>query len=168
MIEILIVPVKVEQKDILKNLIEKYEYEFSQYNKCDVDENGLFNYEYLDLYWQEEKRWPYFVLVDGKIAGFTMVNTYHEVEEDTDYTLSEFFIMHKYRRLGIGKYVAMRIFNMFHGKWQLKCHPNNIISVQFWDNVINEYTRGEYKLIKDYPNSEYEDGTLANVYLFNN
>ena len=37
MIEILIVPVKVEQKDILKNLIEKYEYEFSQYNKLYIN-----------------------------------------------------------------------------------------------------------------------------------
>ena len=32
------------------NLLEKYEYDFSQYNQRDVNDLGLFGYDYLDNY----------------------------------------------------------------------------------------------------------------------
>ena len=69
-------PVSLEQKEILRNLLEKYDYEFSQWDLRDVNENGLFGYEYLDNYWTEENRWAYFIRADGKLAGFVMVNDY--------------------------------------------------------------------------------------------
>lgn len=165
--EIKIVPVKIEEKEILKNLLEKYDYEFSQYDNRDVNILGLYGYDYLDYYWTEEKRWSFFIKVDGNLAGFVMVNDHAEVELNTDYTLAEFFVMYKYRKLGIGKYVATKIFDMFHGKWQLKRHPKNIASVYFWNSVISEYTNGKYELLQSYENTEYDDGTLADVFVFN-
>ena len=39
--DITIESVKKEEKEILKNLLEKYEYEFSQYNNLDVNELGV-------------------------------------------------------------------------------------------------------------------------------
>lgn len=166
-----IVLVLREEKEVLKNLIEKYLYEFSQWEKTDVDEEGCYGYEYLDCYFNEENRFPYFIKVNGKLAGFVMVSDYPEVPEyKTDFCLSEFFIMHKYRRNGIGQEAAKRIFDMHHGKWQLKRHPHNIASVYFWDKVVSEYTNGKYKLIKAYPNPEvdYDDGTPADVFFFEN
>lgn len=160
--------VTVTEKEILRNLLEKYEYEFSQWNKLDVNSLGLYGYNYLDCYWTEEKRYAYFIMVEGKIAGFAMINDYPEVDEPTDYCLSEFFIMLKYRNKGIGKIAAYKVFDLFHGKWQLKMHPHNKASVCFWNNIISEYTNNKYSLIKSYPNTEYEDGTLGDVILFQN
>lgn len=160
--------VDVDEKEILKNLLEKYEYEFSQWDMRDVNKLGLYGYDYLDCYWTEEKRYPFFIMVDGKLAGFVMVNDYSEVDEMTDYTLSEFFVMYKYRRKGIGKYAAFQVFDMFRGKWQLKRHPKNIASVCFWDKIVSEYTNGNYRLVKAYPNTKYDDGTLADVFFFVN
>ena len=59
---------------------------------------------------------------------------------------------------------------MHHGRWQLKLHPHNTASVSFWDNVINEYTSGNFRFVKGYPNIEvdYEDGTAADVFFFTN
>lgn len=37
-----------------------------------------------------------------------------------------------------------------------------------WDNVIPEYTKGNYRLIESYPNSEYDDGTLGDLFFFEN
>lgn len=166
-----IVKILLEQKETLKNLLEKYNYEFSQWDLRDVDDTGNYGYEYLDCYWTEERRYPYFIKVDGKIAGFVMVNDYPEVPEyETDYCLSEFFVMHKYRRLGVGKAAVGKVLDKHHGKWQLKRHPHNIASVHFWDTVIDAYTQGKYELIKAYPNPEvdYEDGTAADVFFFQN
>ena len=95
-----------------------------------------------------------------------MVNDFPEAKEETDYSLSEFFIMYKYRRSGVGKYAATKMFDMFKGRWQLKRHPKNIGSVYFWDKVVSEYTSGNYRLVKSYPDSEYADGTLGDIFFF--
>lgn len=160
--------VSVEEKEILRNLLEKYDYEFSQWNLRDVNNLGLYGYDYLDCYWTEEKRYAFFIMVDEKLAGFVMVNDYPEADEPTDYSLAEFFVMFKYRRMGVGKIVANKVFELFRGKWQLKRHPHNIPSVHFWDKVISEYTQGNYRLVKAYPGSEYEDGTAGDMFFFEN
>lgn len=156
-----------DKKEILRNLLEKYDYEFSQWDKRDVNELGLYGYQYLDYYWTQENRWAYFVMVDNHLAGFVMVIDLPEVSDrETDFQMAEFFIMHKYRRSGIGKLTFFKILDKHKGKWQLKLHPANTASVYFWNNVIKEYTKGQFELIKAYPETEYSDGTLADVFFF--
>lgn len=169
MLEIIIATKK--DKAIIYNLLEKYLYEFSQWEKTDVNENGVYDYEWLDYYFTEKNRYPYLIKVDGNWAGVVLVNDYPEVpEEKTDYCISEFFIMHKYRRKGYGRSVVFQVLDKHHGKWQLKCHPHNLASVHFWKSVVSEYTKGNYRLVQNYPNREvdYEDGTPANVFFFEN
>jgi len=161
--------VTVDEKEILKNLLEKYDYEFSQWDKRDVNKIGLYGYQYLDYYWNEAKRWAYFILVDDKLAGFAMIIDLPEVDDrDTDYQMAEFFVLHKYRRSGVGKQAFFKVLNIHKGKWQLKRHPANLDSVCFWDKVINEYTNGRYELVKAYPKTEYNDGTLGDIFFFEN
>ena len=161
--------VDLEEEEILANLLEKYDYEFSQYTSKDVNDRGLYGYEYLDYYWLEEERWAYFIEVDDQLAGFVMINNFSEVEDrDTDFSVAEFFVMYKYRRTGVGKRAFFLAANLHKGKWQLKRHPGNLPSVYFWDAVINEYTNGNYELVKSYPNTEYDDGTLGDIFFFDN
>ncbi len=135
--------VQRDEKEILMNLLEKYQYEFSQWERADVNPDGNYGYKYLYCYFEEENRHPYFIKVDGRLAGFVMISDYPEVpEEPTDYCLSEFFVMYKYRRCGVGRQAANMVLDKHHGRWQLKRHPHNIGSVRFWDSVISEYTRG--------------------------
>jgi predicted acetyltransferase len=159
-------PVDVSEKEILRNLLEKYDYEFSQYDLRDVNHLGLYGYDYLDHYWTEEKRWAFFIKVDGKLAGFAMVNNYRADETEIDYSLAEFFVMYKYRHRGVGKYAAFQVFDMFPGKWQLKRHPKNTNSVHFWNKVIHEYTRGNHIYLPAHPQAIYDDGSLGDVFIF--
>ncbi|GHU23971.1 hypothetical protein FACS1894172_16420 [Spirochaetia bacterium] len=159
-------PVKIEEKEILKNLLEKYLYEFSQWEKEDVNNLGLYGYDYLDHYWTEKNRFPFFIKVEHTLAGFVMINDYPESDIKTDYTMSEFFIMHKYRCLGIGTYTAHYLFDKFKGKWQLKYHPKNTASEQFWIKVVNECTKGNYEIIKSKAEDKYKDGTIGNILVF--
>ena len=111
-----LVKVTADKKDVLNNLTEKYLYEFSQWDKTDIGEDGLYGYEYLDCYFTEENRFPYFIKVDGKLAGFVLVNDYPEVEgRKTDFCLSEFFILYKYRRNGIGREAFRQVLDRHHG-----------------------------------------------------
>jgi predicted acetyltransferase len=163
-----LVRVKITEKEILKNLLEKYNYEFSQYEKTDVNKLGLYGYDWLDYYWTTENRFPYFILVDNIFAGFVLVNDYPQIKMEMDYSIAEYFVMYKYRCLGIGKYIVYNILNKYKGKWQIKYHPKNTVSVKFWNNVIREYTNGEYKIIKNDIETIYRDGTIGEVIIFDN
>lgn len=161
-------PVKLEEKEILRNLLEKYDYEFSQYDNRDVNPLGLYGYGYLDHYWTDKSRWAYFILADDNLAGFVMVNDHPDVKGKIDYAMSEFFVMHKYRRSGVGRYAALKTFDRFRGMWQLKRHPKNLSSVKFWNRIIAEHTKGDYLLIEEHADAKFEDGTYGEVFFFDN
>lgn len=159
--------VEQEEREILSNLLEKFAYEFSRYDNRDVNKLGLYGYPYLDYYWVEKKRWAYFILVDDKLAGFAMVIDLPEVEDrETDFQMAEFFVMHKYRRLGVGKQAFFKVLHIHKGRWQLARHPKNLISAGFWDKAIDEYTKSKYELVREYPGTGYDDGSLADIYFF--
>ena len=132
--------VDLEEREILANLLEKYDYEFSQYDGRDVNKLGLYGYQYLDCYWTDEDRRAYIILVDEKLAGFVMVFNYREPDDpETDFQIAEFFVMYKYRRLGVGRKAFFQTLDEHRGRWGVGCYPNNVVSVRFWNNVINEY-----------------------------
>jgi len=159
----------LEEREILANLLEKYDYEFSQWDMRDVNPLGLYGYKWLDCYWTEENRWAYFILVDHHLAGFVMVNNYHEApDKETEFSMAEFFVMYKYRRIGVGSFAAKTAFDLHRGRWQLKYHPNNKTSVTFWNKVVSEYTNGKFKLVDTYPGTEYADGTLGSILFWEN
>ena len=140
-----VVEVEESQKSILRQLIELYEYDFSEFNDADLNEHGFYGYKYFDHYWTEEKRQAYFVKVDGQYAGFVLVNGHcYIVQDDNTRSISEFFIMRKYRRKGIGERVANLVFDKHAGKWEVLQHGNNAASQLFWRNTIHQYTHGNY------------------------
>ena len=71
-----IICVHASEKSILRQLMEFYAYEFSRYDHADVNEHGYYGYTYLDHYWTEEGRHPFFIKVDRKLAGFVLVNSH--------------------------------------------------------------------------------------------
>jgi len=163
-IELRLVP--ADEKEVLRNLLEKYEYEFSQYNNRDVNALGLYGYRYLDNYWSEDGRWAYFIEVDGKLAGFVMITNIPYDGTETDFSIAEFFVMYAYRRLGVGKEAFFKALEMHRGRWQLAYIPKNIPSVHFWTKVVDEYTKGNFELIKAHPGARHIDGSLCDVLLF--
>ena len=141
-----LVKVDKTEKSVLRQLLELYNYDFSEYDQADVDTHGWYGYGYLDHYWMEPTRHPFFIKVDGKLAGFVLVNAYCYYLKDTDaQSIAEFFVMRKYRRLGVGKTVAREVFEKFPGKWEVLQHGANAPSIQFWETVVGEYTDGNFE-----------------------
>lgn len=154
-----------EQREILARLLELYQYDFSEYDGGDVNPYGLYGYAYLDYYWTEKGRYAYFIKVDGKLAGFVMLCGYCYVSREKDvHFLSEFFVMKKYRRKGIGSTAFREILRLHPGKWELTVHPNNPGAETFWENAIGQYAASGYRVVRDVP-GVYEDA-MASAYLF--
>ena len=91
----------------------------------DFDEHGQFSYRYLDHYWTEAGRYAYFVRADGRLAGFVLVRTLEE-GDSMACSRAEFFILRKYRRLGVEGQAAQRVFGLFAGAWRVHQEAQNL------------------------------------------
>jgi predicted acetyltransferase len=162
-----LVEVDISQHNMLLNLIKFYCYEWSQYNGIDIDNNCEYEFEhYIKNYFSKEKHYPYFIMVDKKIAGFILIDDEFDYNTNSDYAISEFFVMYKYRRNGIGKIAATEIIKKLPGKWEIKMHPNNNISIKFWNDVVENITNGKYEYVESCEKAKYSDGELGTIICF--
>ena len=148
----------IEQKELMANLMEKYEYEFSQYTGNTMDESGLFGcYEFFETYLKDEKNFSYIICFDGKLAGFALITE----RDKANFSLEEFFITYNYRNQGVGQFAVNYLLEAHKGKWSLVYTPKNLPSKNFWPKVIGEFTGGKFEIYENHPKIVYDDGTLG-------
>lgn len=136
-----VIPAKKEQESIMANLLELYAYDFTEFFDFDIGNNGFYGYEWLPLYWEEPNRFPYLIYVEGKIAGFVLVQKGSPISDEKEiYDISEFFVMRKYKRKHIGTKVAIKIWKKFKGHWQVRVLKENKIAHGFWMKTIEKFT----------------------------
>lgn len=139
-------PISVEQKSVLMQVMELYNYDFSIFSNKDINEYGYYGYSRIDDYWNEEGRFPFFIRVDDKIAGLVLVRSCCEYSKlNNPHNIAEFFVMQKYRRRGIGKTAAMQVFDLFRGGWEVAQWAQNVPAQKFWRSVVSDYTNNSYK-----------------------
>ena len=135
----------MEEKAVLGRLLQLYLHDFSEFDGADVGAEGLFEYRYFDAYWEEEDRAPFLILADGVPAGFVLVNTHtYSFPDGEARSIAEFFVMRKYRRMGIGRAAAAAVFDAFPGKWEVFQTDTNVVAQRFWRSVIADYTGNEF------------------------
>jgi len=155
-----IIQATLEQKPLMVQLMQLYLYDFTEFTGDDILDNGFYQYSYLDRYWEEAGRYPFFIQVDEKLAGFVLIRTTQEAGVDVHH-IAEFFVLKKYRRQRIGRSAAWEAFDLFPGNWRVFEIPENLPAQSFWRRTIHEYTGGNYLEVPD-----PEDG--GPVQVFNN
>jgi predicted acetyltransferase len=152
-----------KNKRALRSLVKMYCYEWSQYNGIDIDENGDFAFERdVDKFFTADEHYAYLIRADGKIAGFVLVDTDIDYYKDSDHAISEFFVLYKYRRSGVGKQAAKEAFERHKGGWEIKMHPKNGVSIEFWKRVVAETAKGgTYAMKEGCEEARYHDGALG-------
>jgi predicted acetyltransferase len=141
-----IVRATLGDRPLLRQLSEFYMYDLSEYDaELEINAHGTFDFS-IDRYWQDINRAPYLVQVDGKAAGFVLVKRGAYLSADpTMMDMSDFFILRRFRRQGVGTYAAETIFNMFPGKWEVRQFAENTAAQSFWRKVISRYTNGHFQ-----------------------
>lgn len=132
-------PATLADKPVLRQLMELYQYDFSEMDGTDVDAHGRFGYRYLNHYWTEPERAPFLLRAEGKLAGFVLINA-HAYTEGVDQALAEFFVMRKYRRQSIGRQAAHQAFRLRQGIWEVQIPHENPVAQRFWAEVIADFT----------------------------
>jgi predicted acetyltransferase len=131
---------------VLQHLMQFYMYDFSVYTQQDVEENGLFApYTGLESYWDEgNNKFPYIIKKDDKYIGFALIKLI-EAEERSYFSVAEFFILRKYRLQGAGKAIAIQLFTLHKGRWEVYQMNINKPAQLFWNKVIKEFTKGKFR-----------------------
>ncbi len=146
--DLTIAPAAPEEKSILRNLMELYLYDFTEFDAADVGPHGLYEYPYIDHYWTETDRYPFLVRLEGSLAGFALVCRHSYLGgENSAWVIAEFFVLRKYRGRGIGAQVAAHLFGLFPGPWQVGQLAQNTPATAFWRKVIGRYTDNHYQEI---------------------
>ena len=148
-----------QEKDILYRLLQYSLFEESGTDGNEMTKDAVFEYDWFDCYFDESEkfnRYAYFIRESdtGRLLGFAMVNT-HTVKFSTGYSIAEFLVIPKYRRLGIGRRAAIECFGRFPGNWEVSPSYGSEKAYSFWKNVIDEYTGNK---------NRFEDG----IFLFSN
>jgi predicted acetyltransferase len=131
----------------LANLLQLYQYDFSEIEPIDVAADGRFH-QLDDVPFEH----AYLVYSDGQLAGFALVGRQesHAVEGDATWSMAEFFIMRKYRRAAIGTDAARLVIDRHPGTWGITQTPNNTVARSFWRQALAPYSFKE--LTYDDPN----------------
>ena len=138
-------PMKESERTLLERLLQLYYYDFSEFDPDDVDESGLFGIGGLERYGRETGHDAWLVRVDGKPAGFVLVDERSPLPDGGDrHYIHEFHVLRAYRRKGIGTAVACAVFDRYPGGWQIEQIGPNTDAQAFWRRAIERYTGGRY------------------------
>ncbi len=144
--QIEITEAKANDRPVVERLLQLYQYDFGEIMGGDVGEDGVYHNISLDETWNDPVAHTYLVRVDGMLAGLAIVIERSHFTGATDVTyMDEFFVMRKYRRLGVGKEAAARLFDLSPGRWEVAEVVQNTGALAFWRQVIGEYTGGRYE-----------------------
>lgn len=140
---------EAQNKDlpVVNNLFRLYYYDLSTVTGWNCQENGLFEgyaFGNLSRFWNDDDKYAFVVRVDCRLAGFVLIDDVG-VNTLADYNMAEFFILQKYRRKGIGTYVAHNLFDQLKGNWEVSQAPFHKAAHEFWRKVVAEYTSGDYR-----------------------
>jgi len=127
----------------IQRMLELYQHDLSDIWNQDLDSHGEYGYA-LDRYWDAEGFYPFVATVDGKYAGFALVNPAVRIGTH-GYWMDQFFVLKKYRHQGVGRLLAQSVFAALVGRWEVGQMPENRPAQVFWREVIGRCTGGRFK-----------------------
>lgn len=139
-------PVKREERDTLFRLLQYSLFEESMTDLNEMNDDALFEYPWFDAYFCEPEREAYLIreCETGKLFGFAMIRR----QGNGAYSIAEYLVIPKYRRMGVGSQAARKCFELHAGLWEIKPAYGSEPAYCFWKKAIETYV-GEHYAWKD-------------------
>jgi len=138
-------PAGITDTPLLANLVQLYLYDASILLELDVDERGIFVYAGVDAASLLARKLALLIYTRQRLVGFALVDKASRIHQPFDgHSITDFFVLRRYRRQGIGRCAATQIFNTLPGRWEIASAAANVPAQTFWRSVIDHYTGGHY------------------------
>jgi predicted acetyltransferase len=131
---------------LLERLMQLYAYDFSEIMNLEIGLDGRFaGGPPLASCWSEPWRHAFVIRVDGKIGGFCILDERSRLTGDFAVAdVAEFFVLRRYRRMGVGRLAARAAFAKYPRRWEVRETAANVAATGFWRRVIGELTGGAF------------------------
>lgn len=145
-----------EQKGNIAKKLELYIHELEDFLGIDTSEDDITDPHNLDMYWEEDDHHPFLIYLNEECIGFALINKKTKLLTGA-HAFNEFFLLKRHRGKGIGKEVALQIFNQFPGEWEIREREKDTSLIHFWRNVIRTYVHNNYS-------EQYLDGWYVQTF----
>jgi predicted acetyltransferase len=141
-----------EQEPLLQKLAQLYTHDFSEFwtgtLRGDLNADGSFDPYPMDEYWVDPNLSASLIWHDKVLAGFALVNGETHSGEPAERNMAEFFILRKYRGIGVGRQAATLLFKDHPGTWEVAVARKNIRACEFWSAIIaSEPNVADFRLL---------------------
>lgn len=121
----------------------------SEFMEWGPNENGQYTFSAsnLDPYWQRTDHMPYFILSDGELAGFVFVRKYPG--DERVYDIEQFFVLRKFKGLGVGKEALQQVTDLHKGVWQIRVLKENQAALSFWKSALSGIVGDNFELTQE-------------------
>ncbi|MDP1630803.1 MAG: GNAT family N-acetyltransferase [Caulobacter sp.] len=152
--QVSVTPAGEAERGLIEGLFQFYLYDFSEMEPADVhdlvfEEDGRYRpFPPLAAYWDEADRWPLLIRVDGRPAGFALINTHSHKGGRVERNMGEFFVARKYRGGGVAAEALRQLLALYPGRWEVAVLARNARALTFWPRAIAE-APGVRDLVRD-------------------
>ena len=125
---------------VLNMLWQFYQYHQSSFDLEDVGSDGRFDIdeEYLaSIVRGEEECVAYLIFVADQLVGFATVEPTEIMGKEMP-ELADIFILPKYRKHGIAKFVIQHLMQAETNQWHVAVYLNDSLALKFWNNLFTQ------------------------------
>ena len=138
--------IHLDRRPVLDAMFQLYTHDFSEHwagqDRGELPESGQFDaYPELELYWSQPDRSAWFIRAGGHLAGFALLSGHSHSGEPADYDISEFFVVRKHRRSGVGFEAARQLIVQRPGQWEIAVVRANVGALTFWRRVAADMSQ---------------------------
>jgi predicted acetyltransferase len=130
------------ERRLIECLMQFYIYEFTWIEpscsiqmRCD-DQDCYPPFADLDRYWRTEGFHPLLIRVEGRLAGFALINTHSRHGEKVELNMAEFFIAREHRGRGVATEAVRLILAQYPGRWEIAVAEHNVAAKMFWSRTL--------------------------------
>jgi predicted acetyltransferase len=126
----------------VRHLVQLYIYDLGG-DRWGVEADGRFGSPgWHRRFWTRRGRHHFVIRADGRLAGFALVGERAQFAGDGVREVSEFFVLRRYRRRGVGTRAAGTLFARFPGRWELAELAWNVGAQRFWRALLRRWAIG--------------------------
>jgi predicted acetyltransferase len=133
----------------LAALMQLYAYDLSEPLGLELRDDGTFPVPAIEACLSDPRCHPFLLRADERLAGFALVARRSWLDGDERVCdVAEFFVLRRYRRLGVGEHAARWLFDRYRGPWEVRQRRENSGASAFWRRTIGRYTDGQFEEVQ--------------------
>ena len=124
------------KREELREIFYEYLTELAQFDPdIKFKPDGTPIYKWFACYWEDNDRFPFYLIVDNQIAGLALIREL----DDMQYDFAEFYVRPNFRVNGNAMWFATELTNLFDGEFTFSTRFTNPRAIKFWDKFARSF-----------------------------